>query len=34
VVDPFGHTWSLATHQRDLTPEQTAAGMREAFAHA
>ena len=25
VADPFGHRWSIATHQRDLTPEQ----MRE-----
>jgi uncharacterized glyoxalase superfamily protein PhnB len=22
VVDPFGHRWSIATHQRDLTPQQ------------
>lgn len=22
VKDPFGHRWSLATHQRDLTPEE------------
>jgi PhnB protein len=22
VTDPFGHYWSIATHQRDLTPEQ------------
>ena len=22
VEDPFGHRWSLATHQRDMTPEQ------------
>jgi PhnB protein len=22
VVDPFGHTWTLATHKEDLTPEQ------------
>lgn len=22
VEDPFGHRWSLATHVRDLTPEQ------------
>jgi len=34
VVDPFGHNWSIATHLRDLTPEQMAAGMKEAFAHA
>ena len=34
VVDPFGHNWSIATHLHDLTPEQIAAGMKEAFAHA
>ena len=34
VTDPFGHVWSLATHQRDLTPQQIASGMQEAFAHA
>jgi PhnB protein len=34
VIDPFGHTWSIATHIRDLTPEQMAKGMEEAFAHA
>lgn len=28
VVDPFGHVWSLATHQRDLTPEQMMAEMK------
>ncbi|MBP6902446.1 MAG: VOC family protein [Burkholderiaceae bacterium] len=28
VRDPFGHQWSLATHLRDVTPEQ----MREAMA--
>jgi uncharacterized glyoxalase superfamily protein PhnB len=22
VVEPFGHTWSLATHKADLTPEE------------
>jgi PhnB protein len=22
VKDPFGHRWSMATHKRDLTPEQ------------
>lgn len=32
VVDPFGHNWSLATHQRDLTPEQMAQGMQQAFS--
>jgi PhnB protein len=34
VVDPFGHQWSLATHVRDLTPEEMMKGMEEAFAHA
>lgn len=30
VEDPFGHRWSIATHQRDLTPEQ----IRDAMAGA
>ncbi|HZN64906.1 MAG TPA: VOC family protein [Tepidisphaeraceae bacterium] len=34
VTDPFGHSWSIATHLRDLTQEQIGQGMREAFAHA
>jgi PhnB protein len=33
VTDPFGHKWSLATHIKDLTPEQIKAGMNDAFAH-
>jgi uncharacterized glyoxalase superfamily protein PhnB len=28
VEDPFGHQWSIATHKRDLTPEQMAEGMK------
>jgi uncharacterized glyoxalase superfamily protein PhnB len=32
VVDPFGHTWSFATHTRDLTPQEIAQGMEAAFA--
>jgi PhnB protein len=31
VEDPFGHHWSVATHQRDLTPAQIAEGMRTAM---
>lgn len=27
LVDPFGHHWSVATHKRDLTPEQIKEGM-------
>jgi PhnB protein len=34
VVDPFGHNWSLATHIRDLTPEEMMKGMEEAFAQS
>lgn len=26
VEAPFGHRWSIATHQRDATPEELAAG--------
>ena len=34
VVDPFGHQWSVATHQRDLSPQQIAEGMRSAMPPA
>jgi PhnB protein len=27
VVDPFGHNWSIATHIRDLSPEEIAQAM-------
>jgi PhnB protein len=27
LEDPFGHHWSVATHQRDLSPEQIMAAM-------
>ncbi len=29
LVDPFGHRWSIATHQRDLTPEELMTAARE-----
>jgi uncharacterized glyoxalase superfamily protein PhnB len=29
VVDPFGHQWSIATHQRELTPQQIEEAMRK-----
>ena len=32
IVDPFGHHWSVATHQRDLTPQQLEKAMLEACA--
>ncbi|HEX8785200.1 MAG TPA: VOC family protein [Telluria sp.] len=32
LVDPFGHRWSLATHTRDLTPEQMREEMQAMMA--
>jgi uncharacterized glyoxalase superfamily protein PhnB len=32
LQDPFGHRWSLASHLRDLTPEQIAAAGAGAMA--
>jgi uncharacterized glyoxalase superfamily protein PhnB len=32
VQDPFGYSWSLATHTRDLTPEQIRQGAQAFFA--
>lgn len=29
--DPFGHSWSVATHIKDPTPEEMQAAMAEAF---
>lgn len=32
IVDPFGHTWSLATHLSDPTPEEMTAAAQSMFA--
>lgn len=32
LLDPYGVTWSVATHVRDLTPEQIAEGAKQAMA--
>jgi uncharacterized glyoxalase superfamily protein PhnB len=32
VIDPFGHSWSFATHLHDLTPEEIAKRAEAAFA--
>ena len=32
VEDPFGHQWSIATHQHDYTPEQLAENAKGFFA--
>lgn len=34
VCDPFGHCWSLATHQRDVPPEEMQQAMEQAFTQA
>lgn len=32
VTDPFGHDWSIATHIRDLSPEEIQAAAAECFS--
>jgi PhnB protein len=32
VQDPFGYSWSLATHTKDLTPKELQEGAKAAFA--
>lgn len=32
LVDPFGHNWSIATHVRDMTPEEMRRAMDEQGA--
>lgn len=32
LEDPFGHQWSVATHQRDLSSDEIAAGMKTGCA--
>jgi PhnB protein len=32
VIDPFGHTWAMATHKEDLRPEQIAQRQKEFLA--
>ena len=31
IRDPFGHSWSLATHVRDMTPEEIRKAMAETM---
>ena len=31
LEDPFGHNWSVATHKRDMTPEEMQKEMQEAM---
>jgi len=32
LEDPFGHRWSIATHKRDMTPEQMREEMQKSRA--
>ena len=32
VTDPYGHQWSLATHVKDMSPEEMDRAMTEAMA--
>jgi len=32
VADPFGHTWSIATHVEDVPPEEMAERAKQAMA--
>lgn len=32
IRDPFGHSWSIATHTKDLTAQQIDEGARQFFA--
>ncbi len=32
ITDPFGHSWSIATHVEDVPPEEMAERAREAMA--
>jgi PhnB protein len=34
LIDPFGHRWSLATHVRDVPPEEMMKAAAAAFAGA
>lgn len=33
LVDPFGHQWSIAAHQEDLSPEEVSKRMENAFSN-
>lgn len=32
ITDPFGHSWQIATHQYDMTPEEMKAGQEKMMA--
>lgn len=32
IKDPYGHTWAVATHTRDVSPEEMEEAMKKMFA--
>jgi uncharacterized glyoxalase superfamily protein PhnB len=32
LMDPFGHSWQIATHKYDMTPEEMKTGQEKAMA--
>jgi len=32
LTDPFGHSWSIATHVEDVSPDEIAERAKEAMA--
>jgi len=32
ILDPFGHSWAIATHTRDVTPEEMEQAMKAMSA--
>ena len=32
VIDPFGHSWSVATHKEDVSPQEMAKRQQEFMA--
>jgi PhnB protein len=34
IVDPFGHSWAVATHVEDVAPQEMERRMKEAFTKA
>ena len=33
VTDPYGHSWAIATHQKDMSPEEMKKASEEFFAN-
>jgi hypothetical protein len=33
IIDPFGHVWSIATHKKDITPDELKKAGEEFMKH-